>query len=121
MDDMSSVQNSIGDLSKIITETDEEVWGIMDIIIFGGLLPIIGAFAILGAIVDLFRDDADIRKDKVDDFIKKKSEICNKMKTTIKQELKSNTSFKTKVSKALSNYFTEQMEQNLQQVTIPIE
>lgn len=121
MDDMTPVQNSIGDLSKIITETDEVVWGIMDIIIFGGLLPIIGAFAILGAIVDLFRDDADIRKDKVDDFIKKKSEICNKMKTKIKQELKSNTSFKTKVSKALSNYFTEQMEQNLQQVTIPIE
>lgn len=121
MDDMTPVQNSIGDLSKIITETDEVVWGIMDIIFFGGLLPIIGAFAILGAIVDLFRDDADIRKDKVDDFIKKKSEICNKMKTKIKQELKSNTSFKTKVSKALSNYFTEQMEQNLQQVTIPIE
>lgn len=103
-----SISNWVGDA----------LWAALGLFLWGVFA--VGYYIIKGA-YNFFRDDKDKRKDKADEVLNQKNKICSEVETKIIEQLKSNMSFKTKVSNALSNYFTEQMEQNLQQVTIPIE
>ena len=126
IDSVGDISSSLSDMSAAISEICDSIsnwvgdalWAALGLFLWGVIA--VGYYIIKGA-YNYFRDDKDKRKDKADEVLNQKNKICSEVETKIIEHLKSNMSFKTKVSNALSNYFTEQMEQNLQQVTIPIE
>ena len=126
IDSVGDISSSLSDMSAAISEICDSIsnwggdalWAALGLFLWGVFA--VGYYIIKG-VYNFFRDDKDKRKDKADEVLNQKNKICSEVETKIIEQLKSNMSFKTKVSNALSNYFKEQMEQNLQQVTIPIE
>ena len=54
-------------------------------------------------------------------ILEKKYEVIYEVKSKTKTELAKNRQFQTSVSRAIEDYFNEVIENNLEQVIIPIE
>ena len=123
---IESINESLSDLSSTIAQVCDNItnvvadvlWAALGIFLWGVLA--IGWYVIKG-IINLFRDDNEIRRDKADKLLKKKDEICSDVKSKIQSKLKNDATFKANVTRKISDYFTRQMGANLQQVIIPIE
>ena len=72
-------------------------------------------------IIGLFESDEDKRFDNAEKVLEKEFEVKDEVKTKTKRELAKNRQFQTSVSRAIENYFNEVIENNLEQVIIPIE
>ena len=73
------------------------------------------------AVINLFKSDEDKRSKKVEKILEKEQEIISEVKLKAKRELANNRQFQTSVSRAIEDYFNEVIENNLEQVIIPIE
>lgn len=123
---VTAISECLGDLSATLSKTVDSITDIVSDVFYSVLLYVIaGVFGLLfGAwriIRNIFRANHEIRRDKVEKLLEKKYEICSDIRTKICGKLKYNSDFKSVVTKAFSDYFTKQVESNLQQVIIPIE
>lgn len=117
--EVEAIHSSLDELSKTIaTISDDVIDGLGDVILVFVIFVFLGWYFILKSI---FSTDEETRKDKADQLLRKKDSICKEATEKICAKLNSNESFKLKVTRAMSTYFTEQMERNLKQVIIPIE
>lgn len=126
INDIDAINDSLGDMSAAISEICDSITNVVKDVLWAALgLFLWGVFAIgyyvIKGVINIFRDDADKRQDKADKLLEKKDSICLEVKSKIQMRLRSSEAFKKNVSEALGSYFAEQMEINLQQVTIPIE
>lgn len=120
------VSESLSDFSSTIAQICDNITNVVVDVIWNIFwTSLFGIFAIswliIKGIVNLFRDDDEIRRNKVDKLLEKKDEICSDVRSKIRNKLKYNSAFKATLTKTFSDYFTRQMEVNLQQVIIPIE
>lgn len=123
---VSAISDSLVDLSSTISKIVDSItnvvadalWVALGFFLWGWLAAPYYVYKILR---NLFRDDDDIRRDKVEKLLEKKDEICSDVRSKIKGKLRYTSDFKSVVTKGFSDYFTKQMEANLQQVIIPIE
>ena len=106
---INSISTSMGDIIA------EILWKALAVFLWG-------VFAIPYYIIKaIFTSDESKRKDKAKDILEKKIEITSQVENSICSNLRSNTTFKTQVTKALKDYFTALIDMNLQKVIIPIE
>lgn len=118
-DSLSEMSATISKICDSITNVVSDVlWAALGIFLFG--LFSVAYYVIKGAI-NFFRSDEDKRKDKAEKILDKKYEVTSEVESKLKIELAKNTAFKNTVTNSLSNYFTKLIENNLQQVMIPIE
>ena len=118
-DSLSEMSATISKICDSITNVVSDVlWAALGIFLFG--LFSVAYYVIKGAI-NLFRSDEDKRKDKADKIFDKKIEVTVEVESKLKVELSANTAFKNAVTSSLNNYFNKLIENNLQQVIIPIE
>lgn len=123
---VKAISDSLGDLSTTLSKIADSIrdvvsdvfWDVLRYVLSGWFGILVGAWRL---IKNLFRTDYHIRHDKVEKLLEKKYEICFDVKSKMSRKLKYNSDFKSVVSKAFIDYFTKQMETNLQQVIIPIE
>lgn len=124
--DLSSINRSIDGMSKAVSEICDSItntlanvlWAALGIFLFG-IFSI--AWYVIKGIYNLFRDDSDKRKDKVDKLLEKKDEVVDAVRQKLKSELLANSQFKGELKTSLSNYFDNLIEENLKKVIIPIE
>lgn len=118
-DSLSEMSSTISKICDSITNVVSDVlWAALGIFLFG--LFSVAYYVIKGAI-NFFRSDEDKRKDKAEKILDKKYEVSSEVESKLKVELARNTAFKNAVTSSLSNYFTKLIDNNLQQVMIPIE
>ena len=116
---IESVNESLSGLSSTIAQACDNITNVVSNALLVALdILLFGVFAIG---YYLFRDDDEIRKDKADKLLEKKDKICSEVRSKIRSKLKSDAAFKETLTGTFSDYFTRQMEANLQQVIIPIE
>ena len=123
---VSAISDSLGDFSSAISQIVDSItnvvadalWIALGFFLWGWFAAPYYVYKILR---NLFREDDDIRRDKVEKLLEKEEEICSDVKSKIKGKLRYTSNFKSVVTKVFSDYFTKQMETNLQQVIIPIE
>lgn len=119
---IEGINESLDDLSSKIAHICDNITHV----VADGLLAALAMFFgrifadIVRNIIRLLYRDDEIRRDKADKLLKKKDEICPDVKSKILNNLK-DSSFKSTLIRTFSDYFTQQMEANLQQVMIPIE
>lgn len=123
---IDAISTSLSDLSSKISGIIDSITNVVADALWAALAIFLwGIFAGLWYaakyVYNLFRDDVDIRRDKARELLEKKYEICSDIKSKIRIDLKNNSQFKATLVSIFSDYFTKQMEINLQQVIIPIE
>lgn len=124
--DLSSINKSIEDMSETISKICDSItntlanvlWAALGIFLFG--LFAVGYYIIKG-VYNYFRDDSDIRQDKVNKLLKKRGDVISEVRMKLRSELTGNYQFKNTLKNSLNNYFTRLIESNLQKVIIPIE
>lgn len=121
-----TINQSLSDLSSTIAQICDNITNVVADALWVALgLFLWGVFAIgwyvIKGFINLFRDDDEIRRDKADKLLEKKEEICSDVRYKIRSKLKYDSTFKATLTRTFSDYFTRQMEANLQQVIIPIE
>ncbi len=125
--DMSAIDESLDSLSEMMDDVCNSItsivgdvlWAVLGFVLWG--VYAIPYYLIKGAYNKFFRDDKDKRNDKVKKILEKESEIISKIEEEMNSKLKENSVFKDAVSKSLNTYFVKLIDDNLQQVIIPIE
>lgn len=123
---IGSISESISGLSSMISQICDNITNVVADVLWAALgLFLWGVFAVgwylIKGIINMFRSDDEIRSDKADKLLEKKDEICSDVRKKIQSKLKTDSAFKATLNKTFSDYFTRQMETNLQKVMIPIE
>ena len=118
-----AIADSLRDMTAVINSISTSMGDIIAEILWKALAVVLwGVFAIPYYIIKaIFTSDESKRKDKAKDILEKKIEITSQVENSICSNLRSNTTFKTQVTKALKDYFTALIDMNLQKVIIPIE
>lgn len=124
--DMTSINKSLDDMSKTISNICDSITNTLaDVLLVALGLFLFGLFAvvyyIIKGIYNLFRDDSDIRKDKAEKLLDKRDDVISEVRIKLETELSLNRQFKSSLMNALTNYFTNLIDTNLQKVIIPIE
>lgn len=117
------ILKSIQDMSAIINTISMSVGSIIAEILWKALaIYLFGIFTLpYYALKYFLTSDESKRKDKAKDIISKKSEITSNVRSSIRFNLTANSDFKSQITKTLKDYFTKVIDENLQQVIIPIE
>ena len=119
----SQMTKGLVGMSSIINEVCESISGVVSRIIWDIVIAIL--FGLIGlavkAVINLFKSDEDKRTKKAEKILEKKYEVIYEVKSKTKTELAKNRQFQTSVSRAIEDYFNEVIENNLEQVIIPIE
>lgn len=118
-----AIADSLRDMTAVINGISAGMRDIIAEILWKALAAFLwGVFAIPYYILKaIFTSDESKRKDKAKAILEKKVEITSQVGGSICSNLRSNTTFKTQVTKALKDYFTALIDINLQKVIIPIE
>ena len=118
-----AIADSLRDMTAVINGISTSMGDIIADILWKALAAFLwGVFAIPYYIIKaIITSDESKRKDKAKDILKKKVDITSEVEGSICSNLQSNTTFKTRVTKALKDYFTTLIDVNLQKVIIPIE
>lgn len=119
----SQMTKGLVGMSSIINEVCESISGTVKRIIWDIIIGVLFGLIGLGIrfIIGLFESDEDKRFDNAEKVLEKEFEVKDEVKTKTKRELAKNRQFQTSVSRAIENYFNEVIENNLEQVIIPIE
>ena len=119
----SQMTKGLVGMSSIINEVCESISGTVKRIIWDIIIGVLFGLIGLGIrfIIGLFESDEDKRFDNAEKVLEKEFEVKDEVKTKTKRELAKNRQFQTSFSRAIENYFNEVIENNLEQVIIPIE
>lgn len=121
----STLVDILGDLSTVVSKIVDSMtngladtlWAALNIVLFGWFAVL---YYLIRELARIFRNKKDIRRAIARKILNKENEFCSDIRAKIKDKL--NTSdFKSTLSKTFCEYYTKQMETNLQQVIIPIE
>lgn len=117
------ILNSIQDMSAIINTISMSVGSIIAEILWKALaIYLFGIFTLpYYALKYFLTSDESKRKDKAKDILSKKSDITSNVRSSIRFNLTANSDFKSQITTTLKDYFTKVIDENLQQVIIPIE
>lgn len=126
LDNVKAIDDSLNGLSASLSDICDSITNVVADVLWAALgLFLWGLFAVgyyvLKGVVNLFRDDRDKRKDKIEAVLDKKDDVTSKVKTKILENLRNNSNFKMSVSKTLSDFYMKQIQSNLEKVIIPIE
>lgn len=123
MIESSQIPSNLVEMSQIIKDVCESISDLVERIIWDIIIAIL--FGLIGlvirSVIRIFSSDEDIRKDKAQEIINKRSDVIVDSRKEIKSALEINGQFKVVVTKAIEKYFNEVIEYNLEQVIIPIE
>lgn len=123
---ISAINESLGDLSTTLSQIVDSITDVVSDALWVALgIFLWGIFALpyyfIKAIRNAFRSDDEVRRRNVNKLLEKKYEICSGVGTKVRRMLNDNSNFKSTLVRTFSDYYTKQMEANLQQVIIPIE
>ena len=123
---ISAINESLGDLSTTLSQIVDSITDVVSDALWVALgIFLWGIFALpyyfIKAIRNAFRSDDEVRRRNVNKLLEKKYEICSGVGTKVRSMLNDNSNFKSTLVRTFSDYYTKQMEANLQQVIIPIE
>lgn len=118
-----TIKKTLNELNGIISKIGKDMGDIIADILWKALAAFLwGVFAIPYYIIKaLFTSDESKRKDKAEYILKKKMEIINNVKGSIRYNLTLNGAFKSQMQAAIKSYFDTLIDVNLQRVRIPIE
>lgn len=124
--DVKAINDSLSEMSATISKICDSTTNVVSDVLWVALgISLFGIFSaayyVIKVAINIFRSDEDKRKDKAEKILDKKYEVTSEVESKLKIELAKNTAFKNAVTNSLSNYFTKLIENNLQQVMIPIE
>jgi len=126
IDNVQVANGSLADMSQAIAQICDSIsnmladilWAALGVFLWGVLCA---PYYIVKGIISAFKSDEEKRSEKAEKVLEKKDEIIAKVRSNISSELRQNSVFNDSVSKSLDSYFTKLIDQNLQQVIIPIE
>ena len=114
---VQTINDSLAGMSSTIAHICDSISDILSDILWAAL----GIFLWVWLCAPYYRSDESKRQGKVDDIMGKKRKVISDIKKKIFTELSLNASFKQIVTSSLSNYYKTLIENDLQQVMIPIE
>ncbi len=121
--DMSAVNKSLesmsATISKILDSNSNTLYSIVKELL--NLIPIILSYYVLKRVYTLFKDDKEVRKEKVRILFDNRLEVYGKVRNQLNEQLSQDRKFKESLTSSLSRYFNNMLESNLQKVIIPIE
>ncbi len=118
-----AIENTLAELNNVISKIGKDMGDIISDILWKALAVFLwGVFALPYYILkSLLTSDESKRRDKAQNIIKKKIEIINNVKGSIRDNLTKNRDFKNQMTSAIKSYFDTLIDTNLQRVRIPIE